>query len=344
MSDRTKIEWASNADGSPGASWNPIRARNRATGKVGWFCTHASPGCAGCYAERMNQRLGNGVPFKAQHVGDVEIYLDEKVLMEPLRWRKPRTVFVCSMTDLFGEFVADLTIEMVFAAMALAPQHTFIVLTKRAKRMREWMTSFARQGGVLMAAQRLGADSAPVAWPLPNVWLGVSVEDQRRADERIPDLLDTPAAVRFLSVEPLLGPVNLDRVKIDETAWMSVLTGLRYWGPTAALIGSKLDWVIVGGESGPGARPMHPKWADDIRIDCAQAGVPYFFKQWGEWAPVDTDVDIDRDTMLWPDGTTEGGTHTQHGGVGAWMRRVGKKQAGRLLNGVEHNARPEAAR
>lgn len=343
MALNTKIEWAANADGSPGATWNPIRARNRETGKDGWFCVHESEGCRNCYAERINTlRFGNGVAYKAQNESQVEIFLDEKKLLHPLRWRNPRTIFVCSMSDLFGAFVPDGFIDRVFAIAALRPQHTFIVLTKRAKRMREYMARPDRSRYVAHEAAKLdmdGAMAAAATWDrveknftkiLPNVWLGISAEDQKTADARIPDLLSTPAAIRFVSLEPLLGPIELDE-------WLKRGdAGLRGIDPLAASMLSlgeaeglawvrpALDWVIVGGESGPGARIMRPDWARSLRDQCHEAGVHFFFKQWGEWGPY----------PHWPEERSEISPPIME------IRRVGKRAAGRLLDGVEHNARP----
>jgi len=273
MGDKSKIEWTD-------ASWTPIRARNRATGKVGWFCAHASDGCRFCYAEVLNRRLGTGIDYRAQDLAKIEVFLDEKMLDQPLRWAKPRKIFVCSMTDLFAYFVPVDWIDRVFAVMALAPQHTFLVLTKRPARMRDYVAA-DRMGYIegrakRMLRERSGDPGKPVmvgktlagTWPWPHVWLGVSVEDQARADERIPRLRETPAAVRFISAEPLLGPVDLRQHLVDPTTdWML--------SPKRAI-----DWLIVGGESGPGARPMHPDWARSLRDQCQAAGVPFFFKQW----------------------------------------------------------------
>jgi protein gp37 len=268
----------------------------------------------------------------------VEPFLDEKILVQPLRWRKPRKVFVCSQTDLFGEWVPDAAIDRVCAVMALTP-HIYQVLTKRAARMLEWSTRKFLAGDVQVHANdlrdihrircaaglqgkfKLSPEeqleiSDVDTWPLPNVWLGVSVEDQKTADERIPPLLQTPAAVRFVSAEPLLGPVDLTAIprclddndprhlqteelrKDDPLEWLRLL---RHGAPG-------LDLIIVGGESGPGARPMSPDWARSIRDQCQAAGVPFFFKQWGEWGPA---IDTDGDMVA---------------------RRLGKK-AGRLLDG-----------
>ncbi|HYI27586.1 MAG TPA: phage Gp37/Gp68 family protein [Bradyrhizobium sp.] len=316
MSDRTSIEWAD-------ATWNPIRARyleiqNDGSGKerIGWHCSHVSEGCRHCYAERLNTRLGTGrdykpgVLFRDDRVmyanGKVKLYLDEKMLTQPLRWKRPRAIFVGSMTDLFADFVPDEWIDQIFAVMALAPQHRFMVLTKRPERMREYLLE---------------------TWqPLPNVWLGTSVEDQATADARIPKLLATPAAKRFLSAEPLLGPVDLRYLQpLDPPVEIDAVNGthgvLRPHGGRSPA----LDWVIAGGESGPKARPMHPDWARALRDQCAAAGVPFLFKQWGEWVSVSELAGPGRH-FKFPDGAT--------------VRRTGKKLAGRTLDHAMHDAQP----
>jgi hypothetical protein len=208
-------------------------------------------------------------------------------------------------------------------------------------------------------------DPEQVIWPLPNVWLGVSVEDQQRADERIPDLLETSAAVRFLSCEPLLGPIDLNRLhqEFDDGlghSWESCLNGKRFseWGGDDGNGGdidgvAKIDQVIVGGESGPNARPMHPDWARDLRDQCAAAGVPFLFKQWGEWAPHtlraggDLGGDVRRGfvTVVYPTGQTEDEIFLETGGRNTipgtrYVARVGKKAAGRLLDGRTHDGVP----
>ena len=356
----TKIEWVRDAHGNQGESWNPIRARNRETGGVGHFCVHASPGCANCYAERMQPRFKNRVRYAAQDARKVEMYLDEDVLRQPLRWQNPRTVFVCSMTDLFFERVPEEWIDRIFAVMALAPQHTFQVLTKRSERMLDYMTSIendTRGGdgrlrdcpgyaggwrGALIegTAQRIWMDRNPegedpglwlaVHLPLPNVWLGVSVENQEWANIRIPHLMETPAAVRFLSVEPMLGPVNVDAALWSLNPWTHPL---------------RVDWVICGGESGPDARPMHPDWPRRLRDECQASGVPFFFKQHGEWIDVDGPRLISTlptwlpgDMWMSPDGALDPyrpAALTTHHSVyrDSLMRRVGKKRAGRKLDG-----------
>jgi protein gp37 len=278
VSANSKIEWTNK-------TWNPLAAflkRNITVesggkrhvifrGTRGWFCVKCSPGCANCYAEGINLRLGNGREYLHRNVDDIEFRLVN--LEDPLKWRKPCMVFVNSMTDLFLEHIPDEMIDQVFAIMALAPQHTFQVLTKRAKRMEDYFATtnspgYERRDKIDNQAGEFGAChcnlDAPNRWPLPNVWLGVSVEDQIRADERIPLLLQTPAKIRFLSCEPLLGPINLDR---------DLPSGVCTW--------SGVDWVIIGGESGPKARPCNIEWVSDIVDDCEAAGVPVFVKQLG---------------------------------------------------------------
>lgn len=278
----SKIEWTD-------ATWNPI---------VG--CAKVSAGCKNCYAESQAARvvrIQRGGPY--MQVIDAEsgrrwngnaVFLPER-LGAPLHWRRPRRVFVNSMSDLFHEGVTFDEIAAICGVMATTPTHTYQVLTKRPERMLEffaWMDGWKsldgrrcpRAGVCLSIAHDMGAavfvDVLSDRWPLPNVWLGVSVEDQAAADKRIPLLLKCPAALRFLSVEPLLGPVDL-------TAALSVVD--RHGepsGPRCNADGSPaIGWVIVGGESGPGARPCHVAWVREIVGQCKEAGVPVFVKQLG---------------------------------------------------------------
>jgi protein gp37 len=224
-------------------------------------------------------------PF--QDVGarrDVEHFLDAKVLQEVLRRRKPTKFFWCDMSDMFGDWVPDEWIAACFGVMAATPQHTHQVLTKRAERMREWFEWMGREASEMSGpnaanicavhAENHGAEidwlGVTAPWPLPNVWLGVSAEDQQRADERIPHLLATPAAVRFVSAEPLIGRINLLKVP-----------GLNKCGQAGVDI-IRSFWVIVGGESGPGARPCDVEWIRDIVRQCRVPGVPVFVKQLGK--------------------------------------------------------------
>ena len=191
---------------------------------------------------------------------------------------------------------------------------------------------------------RSRAIQAGTIWPLPNVWLGVSAEDQRRADERVPDLLATPAAVRFVSAEPLLGPIDFTRINYAHypLAQLNALGCYYHCGPSTWDAPARLDWIIVGGESGPNARPMHPAWARSIRDQCAAAGVAYLFKQWGSWTRAPAVAGFEAGgSVLWPDGTNGHGSADRNGGPGVTMVRVGKKAAGRLLDGIEHNGMPE---
>lgn len=312
MADGTKIEWTE-------ATWNPI------TG-----CSVHSPGCTNCYAMKLAgtrlrnhpSREGLTIDTKAGPVWTGEVRFNEQWLAQPLRWKRPRLIFVCAHADLFHEAVPDEWIDRVFAVMALAPQHTFQVLTKRADRMRDylctrggdWMIRWpdANPPGSLpvsrheqrLAMQGKGWPDARLrpTFPLPNVWLGVSAEDQQRADERIPDLLATPAAVRWVSAEPLLGPIDLEAAWGGESALDSECWGDCAWcekgwpalhncqkgrQDEATLVKGRsgLDWVVVGGESGPGARPMHPDWARRLRDQCKATNVAVFVKQLSSGGP-----------------------------------------------------------
>jgi protein gp37 len=292
----TSIEWTDK-------TWNPIRG-----------CSRISSGCKFCYAERLAARglpglnsPTTGQPFAImtpsgpRWTGKVELI--ESKLLEPLEWKKPCRVFVNSMSDLFHADLPDEAIDRVFAVMALTPHITYQVLTKRADRLMRYFRDPAevnrRRYQVLMDTRIWGPDSRRSvlaegdgrlhsrAWTakntfatLLNVWLGVSVEDQATADERIPNLLQAPAAVRFVSYEPALGPVNFRRILWKGHSHYDALTlGMENGGHVLP----RLDWIICGGESGPGARPMHPDWARSVRDQCQAAGVAFFFKQWGEW-------------------------------------------------------------
>ena len=232
MGDNSKIEWTD-------ASWNPIRARDLgpvSTGPgIGTHCEIVSPGCEHCYAQAINKRLGTHRPYLRTERDHVRVYLDERPLAQPLHWRRPRMIFVGSMTDLFGDWVTDDMLDRIFAVMALCPQHIFQVLTKRAERMRDYCRhvevaarTWSAASEVVATLWALGHQGATWGgdrpWPLRNIWPGVSVEDQRRADERIPLLLETPAAVRWISAEPLLGSVDLTTIRhsLEGESWESI--------------------------------------------------------------------------------------------------------------------------
>jgi protein gp37 len=282
MSATTTVEWTRGDDGTPGASWNPV------TG-----CTEVSEGCNNCYAKIFAERW-RGVPGHPFEQGfDVRLWPERLAL--PLRWRKPKRVFVNSMSDLWHEAVPDEFIAAVWTTMfwtspqgrpgwwvgagryrgraSNKPTHTFQILTKRPGRMRSWIRRWGdrdqRVAWIETAASRGWCNQEDVTaapWMpavLSNAWLGVSVETQHWAQVRLPLLAQTPAAVRFASCEPLLGMLDI-----------------RPW------LHGGLDWVITGGESGPKATPMHPDWARSLRDQCHDARVPFFFKQWGEYLPV----------------------------------------------------------
>lgn len=288
MADSSKIEWTD-------ATWNPV------TG-----CTVLSPGCQFCYAQDLAGGRLQHHPSRAgltkpgpngRPIWNGKVRFNEGWLNQPLRWRRPRTIFVCAHGDLFHEDVPDEWIDKVFAVMAIAQQHRFQVLTKRAEQMRLYFEAepwdrINGEAGVLWDWAKIPQLGPP---PIPNVWLGVSVEDRARLD-RIDHLRATPAAVRFLSLEPLLEDLG----EID-------LSGIH--------------WAIVGGESGPNARPMHPDWARSIRDQCQAASVPFFFKQWGEWIPAASTV-----IHYW-------NPTAYHEWDDATVARVGKKRAGRELDG-----------
>lgn len=294
MGDKTGIQWSD-------ATWNPV------TG-----CTKVSQGCKNCYAEGVAERFwedqyepivcprcaGSEQPNVCRLCdgrGEIprrftDVMCHEDRLDQPLRWKRPRRIFVNSMSDLFHEDVPDGFIAQVFAVMAAASQHTFQVLTKRPERMKRLVSSGPDAITVewdILAERRYGHDCG--RYPLPNVHLGVSVEDQATADERIPLLLDTPAALRFVSYEPALAGVDLDRWVFNRRK------SIRHamYGPMAcneeqadAIVDPVLDWIIVGGESGPKARPFDLAWARQTVKQCRAAGVPVFVKQLGA-RPVD---------------------------------------------------------
>lgn len=359
MSANTSIEWTDR-------TWNPVRG-----------CSLVSEGCRNCYAMKQANRFsGGGQPYEGlTELGPAgprwtgKIRTVDEALTEPLRWRKPQRVFVNSMSDLFHEGVADEFIDRVFAVMALAQRHTFQILTKRPARMQAYLSDSQRRqrvqsGGEVMRPSRPPAHWYHVSdwsmrlntWPLPNVWLGVSCENQQTADERIPLLLLTPAAVRFLSCEPLLGPIDLEhipagpicpqlpehRVDVLRAGTWDLRSGFIAKGQPDFINHSdmeRLDWVIVGGESGVRPRPMHPDWARTIRNQCTAAGVRFFFKQWGAWQ--DGSAPPDLGEIVLNDGRharaveqfTADDRYRWDKLRPTVMARVGKKAAGRELDG-----------
>lgn len=393
----SKIEWTERSD------WNPIRG-----------CTRVSPGCGGpgdqggCYAEAMAARFsdegqwGHGYAERTakggRWTGKVEVQWDRLTL--PLRWRAPALIFASSTSDIFHAEIPMDEVAQLFGVMIAAHHlrgHRFQVLTKRSDRMRQflndpafWELANVEAGMHIMehvdplnrrsddARATNEGDYGPNN-PPPGIWLGVSAEDQKRADERVADLIWTPAEVRFLSCEPLLGPIDLTSIKAPrwpdepadefDTDWRfnALEVGDYYWfEPGQGYYGDsgdgpmrehRIDWVIAGGESGQKARPMHPDWVRGLRDQCANATlhgdpapVPFFFKQWGEYLPVfDREVeDPDwRDCSRWQHERPKGQWHNLAGGTGfhgervVYVDRVGKKAAGSMLDGREHREMPE---
>ena len=362
MSEKSTIEWTD-------ATWNPV------TG-----CTKISAGCKNCYAERVFNRVYPGRLFG-------EIRAHENRILDPLRWCLPRRIFVNSLSDLFHEEMPPQLVDKLFAVMALASRHTFQILTKRPDRMAAYFdlsrvtdlklpAMIQAEARIVLTAKRIaemrGEDTSRPHWgislkvPFPNVWLGVSVEDQKTADERIPILLQTPAAVRFVSYEPAIGPAHLRHYLEEICEPIDPEHGPEKRGG--------LDWVIAGGESGPGARPSHPNWFRSIRDQCQAAGVPFFFKQWGAWLPIsemsekqygslyrsnrkadllkfENQGTLDdiygrtckvKTNSVAFDGST-GHYELREGNPSYMVFDVGKKRSGRLLDGREWNEYPKPA-
>lgn len=359
----TKIEWATE-------TWNPV------TG-----CTPISEGCRNCYAERMSKRLAGRCGYPEGEPFRVTLHPDK--LDQPMRWKKPRMIFVCSMGDLFHEDVPFDQISQVFdvmcswrwptkeaecsgdASLLEDPGHTFMVLTKRPERIPEWLSWL---GHYWTGDSPVNINLEAEGHFGKHIWFGVTAENQARADERIPILLQIPAAVRFVSVEPMLGPVDLNkylyphRLCDGHSAWQCDEDCPRRPG---------LDWVICGGETGPGARPMHPDWVRGLRNQCQAAGVPFFFKSWGDWGPGTWHGDSESDYTIHGPGDiyydlnemfdVDSEEHRERWlqrnfyrlslrsywcdpltcYSGECMVRVGKKAAGRLLDGQEWNQYPE---
>jgi protein gp37 len=389
MADGTKIEWTD-------ATWNPV------TG-----CSVVSPGCTNCYAMKLagtrlkhhSSRAGLTIDSAAGPVWNGKLSINWQWFDQPLSWKRQRLIFVCAHGDLFHDGVDRDTIAQIYGVMIAAHHlrgHQFQVLTKRIDRAcvllndaEFWDIANAHAGMHIMARvdpldrrsddARATCDDYDRSNPPPGIWIGTSVEDQARADQRVPHLLATPASVRFVSCEPLLSSVNLRSVKAprepdepeDDLAidWRfdALEIGDYYWfegedgqpgdcsdGPNRD---HRIDWVIAGGESGLGARPCHANWIRSLRDQCAaatlhgdDAAVPFFFKQWGEWAPDDgegglskLDKAIGAKALTWADGRWHKlpqliSERSPNGDYDVY--RFGKKRAGRLLDGVEHDGMP----
>jgi len=323
MSDKSKIEWTE-------ATWNPIRG-----------CSRISEGCRNCYAETIANRFkGEGLPYQgliaSSGTWNNNVIWVEDLITQPLRWKKPRRIFVNSMSDLFHQSIPMYILDKIFAVMLLAQQHTFQVLTKRADEMQHYLTAPYREQSIKAAAREIlgyfpkqSSAGMAASWPLKNIWLGVSVEDQKTAEQRIPPLLKSPATLRWISAEPILDAINLNS-SVGGTLWIG---GQRGCKGTHRGIGTEecpkhprhhhddrcgpgLDWVVAGGESGKNARPMQPEWIRSLRDQCVAAQVPFFFKQWGEHG------------LNWyndNNGRKIPGSE--------WVYRAGKNNAGRELDG-----------
>jgi protein gp37 len=358
------IDWRDDLDwrGLPSQSAHPAAPASARTSAPPWYevawnpiagCSPAGPGCEHCDAIRIVERLARmGGKGGARYVGltragqsgaqwSGELRSREDLVNWPLTQRKPRRILVGSLSDLFHEQLATEIIDAVHAVMRLAHWHTFVTQTRRARRMRDYYTDPQTPARIAEQQERMAAESkpgrstlagaghpgdGPAVWPLPNLLLGVSVEDQQRAD-RVGELLQTPAARRWACFEPLLGPVRADRIALSDGGYADALSGRRlevdHRGrqqslPATAL--PRLDWVVAGGETGSTARPTGANWVRDLRDSCAAAGVPFYFKQWGEWAP------------------------GPGNGSGDKVVRSGRRTAGRLIDGRSWDELPPELR
>ena len=289
----------------------------------GWYCEKVSEGCQHCYAERLNQNEffgGNHLPYAQSRAGRPELMLRTDILESWFHRRKPKRIFVNSMTDTFGEFVPITWIFQLLDAMVAAPILTFQVLTKRVERAQYVVLTWLRERGLGRVPD--------------NIWLGFSAENQQRYDERVEWMMRLPALI-FVSCEPLIGSIDL---RLTDEDWPDYVSDGNPGKPIAvpSVHGQLIDWVIVGGESGADARPMHPEWAMSIRDQCQVWLTPFFFKQWGEWLPYSLGSHtIGLDGSLWKG---------KHSGINiALVKKVGKKVAGRSLDGREWNEFPEVS-
>ena len=333
----TKIEWADRV-------WNPI------TG-----CTKCSPACDNCYAERMSKRLAGRCGYPPLDPFAVTLHPDKTI--EPLGWKKPARIFDGSMTDLFHPGVPFEWVDKMLVTIGLTGRHTHMWLTKRPERMAEYFAQRDADGWMehleMLADVSLGEEAGcsignafhghlfpqhNVGWPMRNLWLGTTIWDQESADRAVPILLSTPAGKRFVSIEPMLGPVVLRQPSVGG----GITSALA---PDSTVL-PRLDWVICGGETGPGARPMHPDWPRSLRDQCQAAGVPFFFKQWGEWGTLEgSGAGGNTPVCYWDEtivGTQPGWQSGISSGGQAHMVRLGKSKAGRVLDGRTWEEVPNA--
>ncbi len=352
--NKSQISWTD-------TTWSPV------TG-----CTKVSQGCKHCYAEReVTQRWSKNPKSIWYGRAFTDVRCHPEKLEEPLRTKKPKKIFVCPRGDLFHENVPDDFIDSVFGVMwsclylrrNCIDGHVFQILTKRPERMQKYLSTNRSETWARHAVHYGGGFEPDGIYdqvlyqssePHPRIWLGVSVEDQQIANERIPLLLKTPAALRFISAEPLLGAIDLlclddyglkpkwrnepGTYNVLEGRWIAAVNDPDFENSSVETDLTKLDWLIVGGESGKNARPMHPEWVRSLRDQCVSTGVPFFFKQWGEWAPnCLCDTKYHHKTIERP---PSGLPPPYNRGV---MFRCGTKRAGRTLDGVIHDAFPEIA-
>jgi protein gp37 len=364
----TAIEWT-HCPGFKGETWNPV------TG-----CRPCSEGCDNCYAATLAGTRLKKLPSRqgltkqnasGEHIFNGKVRFNVEWLLQPLRWRKPRCVFVVAHGDLFYEAVEEEIVDTAYAVMALTARHFYLVLTKRSKRLRAYSNDPDTPGRIVSVLNDKGpgwglTDEEIAAachrvyncWPLSNVGAGISVENQARAEERIPDILETSAAMRWVSFEPLIGRVDIANIVVRDEAGekLAFYDLTAHGGPGLFAIKGdygrrlrdvpQLDWAVPGGESdslrgvveGRGARPPHPDWFRDLLSQCSKAGIGYFFKQWGVWLPYENAIDVEGANVL--TGEIRGfGPHDPGGNP--QMLRVGKKLAGAMLDGSLHRSWPQ---
>ena len=342
----SKSDWLQRP-GTIAESWNPIQDVIKGPSGRGYHCTKCSPGCEHCWAEDMNKRFGNRLPFDDR---PVEFELMQDVLEKPLRWRKPRTVAVQLMGDFFHPAIPSAFQLQILQMIGKCPQHTFILLTKRTEQLDLW--------------------EYVCGWhPYPNLWLVATVVNQEEADRKIPELLRVPAVVHGVSIEPCLGEIDLTSLPSGNPQYpiLDALTGMTRRIVTTverreycsydedtyydeSIPKRRLGWTIIGGESGSGARPMYPDWARRVRDDCQDVNVPYFFKQWGEWTPYQEEFATFTTRHSNHSDPNVGHQYIRHIGPSGHpdvfhkecqtMVRVGKERTGHLLDGKEYHEWP----
>lgn len=306
---------------------NPVQDTRKGKSGRGYHCTKCSPGCQNCWAEAMNMRFGNGQPFDDT---PVKFEIIEPELHKLRKWKKHRYVGIEFMGDLYHPDIDEWINSYIYGELYINPQHTYLLLTKRPELMQTFF---------------LGRNIPP------HIHGGLTICNQQEADEKIPIFLQIPFATHVLSIEPMLGPMDLTGIKVNEYQTMDSLSGNTYGIPPKISVinhhQNKINGVIAGGESGPGARPMHPDWVRSVRDQCVEAGVAFFFKQWGEWLPGDPRAwdESEKPTYWRYQDNSYGGFHRNARHYHRWEGGVsfvcvGKKKAGRLLDGRTWEERP----